>query len=384
MNGDSWVMTAPIPLPVWAAHYVDIEPKPAVRKGKLQVFVTTPALCCFARNVAGALADVEVGEPMRNFALRNTTWGTGRDKVEMFRSDVVIWNGLGIDSWVESEARMMGPARRIEAAGGRAMFGFQPVRVRRTFSEWDTREPRAPLLKEVDRPVVIKGEAGAAALATSGTPVEIAARDTSFVMASEGIAAREHMAPWEFFSLSGPGAPPGGKAPDGRNPYVWLDPVLAMREVENIRDGLIKADPLHRALYIGKANDYLARLRALDAEARTRVEGLSRKRLLGIGDEFAYFLSRYGIEQTGVYYPRFGGELFDPGAAGYFRQLMKERPTDGMILARDDLADSTRSVFADLELPMAELDPMNNGDGGPDYYERVTRANLDALSVAFK
>jgi ABC-type Zn uptake system ZnuABC Zn-binding protein ZnuA len=383
LTGAALVMGPPVPLPVWTAHYVDIPEKPAIRKGKLRVFVTMPALCCFLRNVAGeGLVDVEMQAPVRSSVFHNTTWSTGPDEIGMFHSDLVIWNGLGIDSWIEPEQRRMSPARRIEEAGGGVFIESVPSRV--AGSVWEHRSG-APLMMVEDVEVTGSGGFRAVSPMTSGTTVEIRARDTSFVMASEGIAAKEHMVPWEFFTLGmHQEAPPGGRAPEGRNPYVWLDPVLAIREVENIRDGLIRMDPIHRHLYIGNTNAYLRRLRALDAEARRRVAGLSRKRLLGIGDEFAYFLSRYGIEQTGVYYPGIGGELFDRDAVGYFRQLMTERPSDGMILPRDGLADSTRRAFADLELPMAELDPMDTGDGGPDYYERVTRANLDALSVALK
>jgi ABC-type Zn uptake system ZnuABC Zn-binding protein ZnuA len=393
LTGEAFVTGPVMPMPPWAAHYVDIPEKPAVRKGKLRVFVTMPALCCFVRNVAGDLVDVRMQKPNGSFTFQNTTWSSGENEAEMFNSDLVVWNGLGIDSWIERQQRMMGPARRFEAEGGRTMIQKVPVKLifpdrldlPAASGPGAGQGKSRPIYKVVDVEVTGSGRAGTVSVMGSGTTVEMRARETSFLMASDGITAREHRVPWELFTLApGKGLPPGGRAPEGRNPYVWLDPMLAVREVENIRDGLIRADPIHRFLYIGKANAYLQRLRALDAEARTVTGGVRRRRLLGVGDEFGYFLRRYGIEQTGVYYPNIGGVWFDRDAVGYFRQLMEERPSDGMILARNALTDEARRAFADLGLPMAELDPMETGDGGVDFYERVTRANLGALGLALK
>ena len=50
------------------------------------------------------------------------------------------------------------------------------------------------------------------------------------------------------------------------NPHVWLDPVLAKQQVENIRDGLIAADPENKAKYEANAAAYLQELANLDKE----------------------------------------------------------------------------------------------------------------------
>jgi len=37
----------------------------------------------------------------------------------------------------------------------------------------------------------------------------------------------------------------------------------------------------------------------------------------------------------------------------------------------------------EFKVPVVQLDPMETGDGSKDFYERVTRKNLDALVAAF-
>ena len=51
----------------------------------------------------------------------------------------------------------------------------------------------------------------------------------------------------------------------GTHPHVWLDPTLAKKEVENIRDGLIKVDPANGAYYTANAKKFSGQLDSLDA-----------------------------------------------------------------------------------------------------------------------
>ena len=48
------------------------------------------------------------------------------------------------------------------------------------------------------------------------------------------------------------------------DPHVWLDPVLAEKEVENIRDALVKVDPANSQYYQSNANKFIAELNNLD------------------------------------------------------------------------------------------------------------------------
>ncbi|HXC61340.1 MAG TPA: metal ABC transporter substrate-binding protein, partial [Nitrospiria bacterium] len=40
-------------------------------------------------------------------------------------------------------------------------------------------------------------------------------------------------------------------------------------------------------------------------------------------------------------------------------------------------------IGKEFKVPVVQLDPMETGDGSKDFYERVTRKNMDALVEAF-
>ncbi len=100
------------------------------------------------------------------------------------------------------------------------------------------------------------------------------------------------------------GAESGGHHHEG-DPHFWLDPNNVVHYVENIRDGLIRADPEGQEAYTRNAAAYIARLQELD---RWIVEQVSKvppyRRLLVTNHEsLGYFADRYGFQVVGAIVP---------------------------------------------------------------------------------
>jgi zinc/manganese transport system substrate-binding protein len=81
------------------------------------------------------------------------------------------------------------------------------------------------------------------------------------------------------------------------DPHAWQDPANVMRYVEQIRDGLIAADPAGAADYRGRAEASLAELQTLDADLRTTLGTIppQRRKVVTSHDAFGYFGDAYGI-----------------------------------------------------------------------------------------
>ena len=89
------------------------------------------------------------------------------------------------------------------------------------------------------------------------------------------------------------------------DPHFWLDPVLAVRYVENIRDGLIAADPEGKETYTRNAAAYIARLQELDGWIGEQVQSIPPERRLIVTnhESFGYFADRYGFRIVGTIIP---------------------------------------------------------------------------------
>jgi zinc/manganese transport system substrate-binding protein len=83
----------------------------------------------------------------------------------------------------------------------------------------------------------------------------------------------------------------------GIDPHAWQSVANAKIYVANIRDALIAVDPEGGAGYETRAQDYIARLDALDREVRDAVAKIppDRRRIVTTHDAFGYFADAYGL-----------------------------------------------------------------------------------------
>ncbi len=97
---------------------------------------------------------------------------------------------------------------------------------------------------------------------------------------------------------------PTGDHPDG-DPHLWMDPINVVKYVENIRDGLIQADPAGKDIYSANADAYIAKLKELDASIKTQVAQVPQDRRLLVTnhDSLGYFATAYGIQVVGSLIP---------------------------------------------------------------------------------
>ena len=89
------------------------------------------------------------------------------------------------------------------------------------------------------------------------------------------------------------------------DPHFWLDPILVIHYVENIRDGLIEADPDGKDAYTQNAAAYIQRLTELDAWIAGQVQQIppERRLLVTNHESFGYFADRYGFRIIGAIIP---------------------------------------------------------------------------------
>ena len=84
------------------------------------------------------------------------------------------------------------------------------------------------------------------------------------------------------------------------DPHVWLDPVLAKKQIQNIANGLINIDPQNADYYQENADRYNAKLNLLDNKIRDELSICMKKDFLAFHDAFSYFAREYGLNQNTI------------------------------------------------------------------------------------
>ena len=96
----------------------------------------------------------------------------------------------------------------------------------------------------------------------------------------------------------------GGEGAQGGSnfdPHIWLDPVLAKKQVEAIRDGFIQTDPVNSDYYSQNAQRYIAELDSLDSFIRSELSNCTLNDFIAFHDSFSYFANRYNLTQHSVH-----------------------------------------------------------------------------------
>ena len=140
--------------------------------------------------------------------------------------------------------------------------------------------------------------------------------------------------------------------PRGTDPHVWLDPILAKKEVENIRDGLIKVDPANVAYYTANAKKFSGQLDSLDASIRTVLPTCQKKDFVALHEAFGYFAKRYGLNQHSVLGISPEGEV----AAQKLQQIVQLTRNLGInIIYSEDLVDPRLANTIAQEIPNGKV-----------------------------
>ena len=85
-----------------------------------------------------------------------------------------------------------------------------------------------------------------------------------------------------------------------RNPHVWLDPVLAKTQVQQVENALIEIDPNNKLYYQNNAMNFTTELDSLDSEIRNVLQTCNKKDFIAFHDAFSYFANRYGLIQHSI------------------------------------------------------------------------------------
>jgi zinc transport system substrate-binding protein len=84
------------------------------------------------------------------------------------------------------------------------------------------------------------------------------------------------------------------------DPHVWLDPVLAQKEVANIKQALIEVDEKHKKDYEANADTFTKKLKDLDNLFRTTLSKAKRKDFITQHAAFGYLAKEYGLTQVPI------------------------------------------------------------------------------------
>jgi zinc transport system substrate-binding protein len=216
---------------------------------KLKIKVSFYPMYEFTKNVAGDLADVEALIPA---GMEPHDWEpSAQDMAAISDADVLIYNGAGMEGWVDQVLNSTSGSKLITVEASRGLEIMEG-------SE-----------EEEDEHAHEEGEH---------------AHEEGEHAHEEGDHAHEDH----------------DHDHGGLDPHVWLDPVLAIQEVRNIEAALSKAAPENAEAFKANANAYIAKLEQLDQEFKVGLKDSKRKDFITQHAAFGYLAKQYGLTQVPI------------------------------------------------------------------------------------
>lgn len=170
------------------------------------------------------------------------------------------------------------------------------------------------------------------------------------------------------------------------NPHLWMDPEYARSYVARMRDAFIAADPGHADDYRASAAAYDAKLVALTARTRAKINTIppSHRTLIVFHDAFDYYARRFGLRIVGAIEPIAGAEPNPAHIAELIRQARAQhvRAVFAEHEYSDTLAKSLASSAGNLKVAFLYDDSLGIALGVQDYIGMIdtdTDTIVDAL-----
>lgn len=175
------------------------------------------------------------------------------------------------------------------------------------------------------------------------------------------------------------GGESAGSQPD---PHLWLSLKGAELEAQNIRDGLIQADPAGASVYRSNCDAFTAQLESLYTEYQAKFQTAPRKDFVTGHAAFGYLCRDFGLRQNSV------EDVFADGepSAKQLQTLIAYCKENAVhtIFAEDMVSPAISQTLADsVGAKVVKIYTMESSESGKSYLVRM-KSNLDAIDESLQ
>ena len=162
------------------------------------------------------------------------------------------------------------------------------------------------------------------------------------------------------------------------DPHFWQNPRMVVHYVEQITDGLVRADPDNAATYLDNSAAYIEELEALDAYIADTLASIpeDRRVMVTFHDAFGYFGERYDFEVQ-AFVGGHGGDV-SPDDIANVLELVEHNGLPAVFAESQFSDDALQQVARDAGIQVGIIRSLPDEEF-PDYIGMM-RANADQLA----
>ena len=171
------------------------------------------------------------------------------------------------------------------------------------------------------------------------------------------------------------------------DPHVWLDPMNAKQEMQNICEAFSEADPEHSADYQANYEKWAKQLDELDKTYQTTLENLSERNIVVAHEAYGYLCRRYNLTQVSIEGMSPDSEP-DPGRMADIIDFVRANNVRAIFFEELSGSRTAETVAAETGVKLLTLSPLEGlsdrqEETGGDYFS-VMEENLQQLTEALR
>lgn len=169
------------------------------------------------------------------------------------------------------------------------------------------------------------------------------------------------------------------------DPHIWLNPLFAKKQMEAIKNAFVKADPSNKDYYEKNYNDNAKKLDDLDKEYKETLSKYTKKDIVVAHKAFGYLCEAYGLRQVAI--EGLNAES-EPTPARMAEIVRFARENNVKVIFFEELLSSkvANTIASEIGAQTEVLNPLEGLTeediaAGKEYFS-VMKENLEALKKA--
>lgn len=167
----------------------------------------------------------------------------------------------------------------------------------------------------------------------------------------------------------------------GENAHIWVNISMHIKQVENIRDELVKLDRKNAEKYIENANIYISKLEQLKENMHDALGNIENNKIVTFHEAFEYFAEEFDLEIVSVI-EREPGTYPSAGEVADIIDLVRNKEVKAIFVEPQYSRSAANTIARETEIPVYELDPIVTGELNKDSYINLMNKNLMVLKEA--
>lgn len=169
----------------------------------------------------------------------------------------------------------------------------------------------------------------------------------------------------------------------GANAHIWVSISMHIKQVENIKNELVKLDSKNAEKYIQNANNYISKLEELKLEMHEKLDDVENKQIVTFHEAFEFFAEEYDLEIAAVI-EREPGTYPSAGELARIIDLVKSKDIKAIFVEPQYSRSAADTIARETKVKVYTLDPIVTGNLDKDAYLNLMKNNMETLEKALK